>query len=70
MVIKALSSLLLNFLLSVEASPASVHTINFDSSKSFKIFSSVGVRVPCSLVFPGDILNARGIPSPSINNPI
>ena len=69
-VIKALPSLLLNFRLSAEESPASVQTMNFACSKSFMICSSKGMRVCCSLLLPGWIENARGMPSPSINSPI
>ena len=70
MVTNFLLLVLLNFLLAVEASPASVHTTNFDVLKSLIIFSSSGVKVICSLVLPGVISKAKGIPFPSINNPI
>ena len=69
-VIKARSSISLNFLLALETSPASVQTMNLDNLKSANIFSSKGFRVICSLVFPAVISKAKGIPSPSIKSPI
>ena len=61
---------LLNFRLRSEDSPASVQTINFESEKSLRICSSNGIRVVCSLVLPGWIQKARGIPLRSMKSPI
>lgn len=47
-----------------------MHTINLESLKSSNIFCSVGVKVVYSFVLPDIILNARGIPSPSMNSSI
>ncbi len=47
---KARPALSLNFLLLVEARPASVHTTNFESLKSDKILFSKGFNVTCSFV--------------------
>ena len=60
----------LNFRLALDARPASVQTTIVERLKSSIIFFSNGCKVVCSLVFPGFMENARGIPSPSINKPI
>ena len=68
--IKARSFLSLNNLLAFDANPASVHTTNLDNLKSANMRCSSGFKLGCSFLLPSNIENARGIPSPSINNPI
>ena len=57
-------------LFSYDDSPQSVHTTSLLMPKSSFSFRSRGFSVTCSLVFPGLMQNASGIPSMSVNSPI
>lgn len=69
-VIKERSPTLSCFLLSYDDKPPSVQTTTFDKPNSSLSFSSKGLSVVVSAVFPGLTQNACGIPSMSVNSPI
>ena len=69
-VMKERSPTLSCFLLSYDDRPPSVQTTTFDRPNFSLSFSSKGLSVMVSAVFPGLTQNASGMPSMSVNSPI